>query len=69
MALFAIQLARVVITSLDELQAGPTPPSLQIASNLIVIIHQALNVIIKSVHFYLFCFTDDIYLPRASHQQ
>ena len=69
MVLFAIQMVRVVITTLFELQAGPAPPSLQIASNLVISIHQALNVIIRSVHFYFFCFTDDIYLPRASLQQ
>ena len=51
MALFAIQLVRVVITSLRELQAGPVPLSLQIASNVVIPIQQALNVIIKSVHF------------------
>ena len=70
MALFAIQLVRVVITSLGVLHGGPAPPSLLIASDLVIPIHQALNVIIRSVHFfYLFYFIDDIYLPRASPQQ
>ena len=68
MALFAIQLARVVITSLGELQAFHVPQSLLIAGDFIIFINQALNVIIRSVHFYLFCFTD-IYLARALHQQ
>ena len=45
MALFAIQLVRVVIGSLIELQGGPTPLSLQIAYNFVIFIHQALNVI------------------------
>ena len=56
MMLFAIQLARVVITSLSELQGGPTPLSVLIASNLVIIIHQALNVIIRSVRFLLLLF-------------
>ena len=45
MALLAIQLVRVVITSLFELQGGPTPISLIVANDFVVIIHQALNVI------------------------
>ena len=70
MALFAIQLVRVVITSLGVLHGGPAPPSLLIASDLVIPIHQALNVIIIFVYFYYFCFTDDVYLPtRALHQQ
>ena len=70
MALFAIQLVRVVITSLFELQGGPVPPRLVIASDFVISIHQALNVIIIFVYFYYFCFTDDVYLPtRALHQQ
>ena len=68
MALFAIQLARVVVSSLIELQAGPAPQSLIIASQFVITIHQALNVILRSVHFF-FCFTDGTYLPRGSHQQ
>ena len=56
MALFAIQLVRVVITSL-ELQERPSPPlSLRIALNFVIAIHQALNVIIRSVHFLLLLF-------------
>ena len=72
MALFAIQLIRVVITSLFELklQEGPSPPpSLLFTMYFVIIIHQTLNVTTKSVHFYFFCFTDDVYyLARASHQ-
>ena len=37
--------------------------------NLIIGIHQMFNVIIRSVHFYFLCFTDNIYLARALHQQ
>ena len=66
MALFAIQLIHVVITILDLLEL-PTPLSLAIALKLVIPTHQALTVIIRSVDFY-FCFTDNIYLPRASHQ-
>ena len=56
MALFAIQLVRVVITSLAELQAGLTPLSLDIAFAFVIPIHQALNVIMRSIHFYFFFF-------------
>ena len=56
MALFAIQLVRVVITGLGELQEGPTPPNFLIARNIVISIHQALNVIIRCVHFLLILF-------------
>ena len=70
MALFAIQLVRVVILSLVDNQDGPISLSLVIALDLAVLIHQMLNVIIRICSFfYLLCFTDDIYLPRVSHQQ
>ena len=69
MALFAIQLVHVGITILLLLDGSSTPSSHIIALGLVVPTHQALNVIIRSVHFYFFCFTDNIYLPRASHQQ
>ena len=79
MALFAIQLVRVVLSSLPmpvpTVQAGqPVAPVsatvlIIIGLNFVVVINQMFNVIIKSVHFYLFCITDNIYLVRASHQQ
>ena len=69
MALFAIQLVCVVITSMVEVRGGLMPLSLRIVLNFVIIIHQALNVIIRSVHFYIFCFTDNIYLARVLHQQ
>ena len=53
MALFAIQLVRVVITSVVESQPGLTPPSLNIALEFVISIHQALNVIIRSVYLLL----------------
>ena len=55
MALFAIQLVRVVITILGVLAAPQTPSGLLIASDFVIFIHQMLNVIIRSVHhFYYF---------------
>jgi hypothetical protein len=62
MALFAIQLVRVVLSCLE------LNPTTGLAFNLTIGINQMLNVIIISVHFYIFCFTNDIYLARASHQ-
>jgi hypothetical protein len=69
MALFAIQLVRIVLTSLvaQTVYTGFTGPV--VGMELVIPIHQMFNVIIRSVHFYFFCFTDDIYLARASRQQ
>jgi hypothetical protein len=69
MALFAVQLVRIVLTSLvgDTVYTVLTGPLVGI--KLFIGIHQILNVIIRSFHFYFFCFTDDIYLARASRQQ
>ena len=53
-ALFAIQLVHVVIGSLVQLQADSPSVGLQIALNFVISIHQALNVIMRSVHFYFF---------------
>ena len=50
MALFAIQLIRVVITSVME-SAVQVPVSLQIALETVITIHQALNVIIRTCSF------------------
>ena len=71
MALFAIQLVLVVITSLIVLQAMQAPLGLIVVEDFVIVIHQMFNVIIISVHFFFifFCFTDDIYLARASRQQ
>ena len=63
MALFAIQLVRVVLYIL-----GVQSSNIDIDSFFVIGIHQMFNVIIKSVHFYCFCFTDNICLTRASHQ-
>ena len=51
MALFAIQLVRVVISSLNQFQAVQGPPNLTTALNAVITIHQALNVIIRSIYF------------------
>ena len=69
MALSAIQLVRVVISSLIKLQAMPTPRSFQIALDFVIAIHEMLNVIIKSVFYLFYYYTDNIYLARALHQQ
>jgi hypothetical protein len=64
MVLFAIQLVRVVLSCLQ------LNPSICLAFNLTIGINQMFNVIIISVHFsgYIFCFANNIYLARASHQ-
>ena len=54
MALIAIQLIRIVFTLL------PLAPGVDIMDYLIRI-NEMFNVIIRSVHFYLYCFTDNIY--------
>ena len=56
MALFAIQLVRVVINSLNAFTGGPLPPSFSVAMDFIIFIHQTLNVIIRSIHFLLLLF-------------
>ena len=69
MALFAIQLVRVLLTSL-VMQTVPTAlTGPVVGTELIIGIHEMLNVIIRSVYFYFFCFTNDTYLARASRQQ
>ena len=65
MALFAVQLVRVVLSCL------PLNMSTTLAFSLTIGINQMLNVIIISVHFFVFNFTNNsTYLStRASHQQ
>jgi hypothetical protein len=69
MALFAIQLARVVITiSMIELQAE-TPAGLGFSLDAVVVIQKMLNVIIRSVHFrFFFVLLMTFLATRASHQ-
>ena len=68
MALFAIQLLRVLLSSLLAVAVPHTPTSIVIALQFVIAIHKMLNVIMRSVQFHFFCFTDNIYLDRASHQ-
>ena len=68
MALSSIQLVWIVLmfisVPMEQL------PFLRAAGDIVVAINQMLNVIIiKSVHFYFFCFADNIDLTRASHRQ
>ena len=57
MALFAIQLVHIVVTSLVEPQAVQTQPGLTFGLELVITIHEMLNVIIRSVPFFtFFCF-------------
>ena len=62
MALFAIQLIRLVFSIL------PMEWTLD-AGDYAIVINEMFNVIIRSIHFYFFCFTDNIYHCRASCQQ
>ena len=68
MALLAIQLVRVVMSSIAmQVEKGPY---FQGAIDIVIVINQMLNVnIIRSIHFYFFCFADNIYLTRESHQR
>jgi hypothetical protein len=50
MVLFAIQLVRIVLTSLRD-----PPLNLEGGLDIVIYIHQMLNVIIRSIHFYFFC--------------
>ena len=66
MALFVIQLIRVIVSS-----NANAPVASEIRWNIFYIvdlINDMLNVIIGSFEFF-FCFTDNIFLSRASHQQ
>ena len=64
MALFAVQLVRFVLSCL------PLNTSTILAFNLTIGVNQMFNVIIISVHFFVFYFTNNNYLAtRASHQQ
>ena len=62
MALFAIQLARVVLSAI--ILNGNS--GVEVAYNLILPIHEMLNVITSSVIATL-CFTDNVDLARVSH--
>ena len=69
MALFAIQLVRVVMAFIIVQVARKQGLYFQGAYDFVVVINQMLNVIIiRSIHFY-FCFADSICLTRESHQR
>ena len=58
-ALFAIQLIRIVLSTIE---VSSHSPLYSIILEYVIVIHEMLNVIIKSVHFYFsFFFTDNIY--------
>ena len=68
MALFSIQLVRVVLGFIRV--PVEQEPFLIGAENIVIAINQMLNVIIiRFFHLYFFCFADNIYLARALHQQ
>ena len=60
MALFAIQLIRIVLTVIVAAQLLTNLNGIEIALNSVIVSHQMLNVIIGSVHLNLFCFADNI---------
>ena len=68
MALFAIQLVRVVLGFISApVEQGPY---LLGVCEIVLGINEMFNVnIIKSIHFYFFCFAYNIYLTRESHQR
>ena len=54
MALFAIQLVRFVLNSLTVFQVAPqTPLGLTFLIDLVIVVNDMLNVIMKSAHFFL----------------
>ena len=75
MALFVIQLVRIILSSclLAEKTFFGYPngivTTLVIALDLVTVFHEMLIVIIKSVRFYFVCFSDKFYLVRESHQR
>ena len=54
MTLFVIQLVNMVLWVVAPVTPGPV----NIALNYVGVINQVFNVIIRSVHFYFFCFTE-----------
>ena len=65
MAVFAIQVVRGALSR--YITSGPL---FEIAYSFVIVINQMLNVIIiRSIHFYFFYFSDNIYLARESHQR
>ena len=70
MALFSIQLVRIVLLVIRVPVNSEAFPNWGVAYEIVTAINQMLNVIIiRSVHFYFFCFADKFYLARALHQR
>ena len=70
MTLLVIQLVRVVLWVVETGHGQLTPGPVVIALEYLDVINEMFNVIIRSVQFYFFCFTEKNYLAsRASHQQ
>ena len=63
MILFAVQLARLVLSAMVEFSTSPTENTVA-AYNVTIGIHEMLNVIISSVIVTL-CFSDDVDLARV----
>ena len=70
MALFAIQLVRFVLAFIPAPVDSEKEVFLEAANDFVIFINQMFNVIIIRFSFLLlFCFTDNIYLTRESHQR
>ena len=70
MALFAIQLVRFVLAFIPAPVDSEKEVFLEAANDFVIFINQMFNVIIIRFSFLLlFCFADNIYLTRESHQR
>ena len=71
MALFVIQLIRILFSDAKFTNLPENSETVIGIFDAVDAINKMFNVIIRSasVHFYFFCFTDNIFLARASHQQ
>ena len=68
MTLLVIQLVRTVLWVLHP--GGPTPSGPVFNSLFYLdVINELFNVIIRSLHLYFVCFTENFNLARESHQQ
>ena len=68
MMLLVVQLVRLVLEVIVAPNQFATPGPVDFAFNYMDGVGQICIVIIRSVHFYFFCFTEKNYLARASHQ-
>ena len=68
MALFVVQLVRVVITSLVQGEAtAQTPPSILFGWDVVIVVHEMLNVIMKKSVLVLVFLTDDIFFTTLAY--